>query len=134
MGLLNSGGCALMSGLNNQLLSRSFASGGFTSGLLGSGHCVEQNVLLLKATLEISPNQGCQVFTTKLTQLLRKTSPKLAQSHFEGGLPLKIVFLSIKYLFFWWGSPRKFEFQGLNMTLLGTLQPADIKNNLRQQC
>ncbi len=75
-----------MSGFNNQLLSRGFASGGFTSGLLGSGYCVEQKLLLLE-TLEISPNQGCQVFTTKRTQFLLKTSPKLAQSHFEGGLP-----------------------------------------------
>ncbi len=41
---------------------------------------------------------------------------KLAQSHFEGG------------------SPVKFAFQGLNITLLGSLQPADMKNNPRQQC
>ncbi len=30
---------------------------------------------------------GCQVFATKPAQLLLKTSPKLAQSHFEGGSP-----------------------------------------------
>ncbi len=41
---------------------------------------------------------------------------KLAQSHFEGGAPVK------------------FAFQGLNITLLGSLQPADMKNNPRQQC
>ncbi len=59
--------------------------------------------------------QGCQVFAT--------TPPpppifysKLAQSHFEGG------------------SPVKFAFQGLNITLLGSLQTADMKNNPRQQC
>ncbi len=63
-----------MSGFNNHLLSLGFASGGFTSGLLGSD----------QTTLEKSPNQGCQVFTTKCTQLL-------AQSHFDGGLPLKIA-------------------------------------------
>ncbi len=61
-------------------------------------------------------NQGCQVFSTKPAQLLLKTSSKLAQSHFEGG------------------SPVKFAFQGLNITLLGSLQPADMKNNPRQQC
>ncbi len=60
--------------------------------------------------------QGWQVFATKPAQLLLKTSPKLAQSHFEGG------------------SPVKFAFQGLNITLLGSLQPADMKNNPRQQC
>ncbi len=60
--------------------------------------------------------QGCQVFATKPAQLLLKTSPKLAQSHFEGGFPVK------------------FAFQGLNITLLGSLQPADMKNNPRQQC
>ncbi len=60
--------------------------------------------------------QGCQVFATKPAQLLHKTTPKLAQSHFEGG------------------SPLKFTFQGLNITLLGSLQPADMKNNPRQQC
>ncbi len=41
---------------------------------------------------------------------------KLALLHFEGG------------------SPVKFAFQGLNITLLGSLQPADMKNNPRQQC
>ncbi len=41
---------------------------------------------------------------------------KLALSHFEGG------------------SPVKFAFQGLNITLLGSLQPADMKNNPREQC
>ncbi len=60
--------------------------------------------------------QGCQVFATKPAQLLLKTTPKLAQSHFKGG------------------SPVKFAFQGLNITLLGSLQPADMKNNPRQQC
>ncbi len=59
--------------------------------------------------------QGCQVFPTKPAKLLLKTS-QLAQSHFEGG------------------SPVKFAFQGLNITLLGSLQPADMKNNPRQQC
>ncbi len=41
MRLLNGGVCALTSGFNNQLLSLGFASGGFTSSLLGSDHCVE---------------------------------------------------------------------------------------------
>ncbi len=40
---------------------------------------------------------------------------KLAQSRFEGGSPVKIAF------------------QGVNITLLGSLQPADMKNNPRQQ-
>ncbi len=60
--------------------------------------------------------QGCQVFATKPAQLLLKTILKLSQSHFEGG------------------SQVKFAFQGLNITLLGSLQPTDMKNNLRQQC
>ncbi len=55
--------------------------------------------------------QGCQVFATKFAQLLLKTSPKLAKSHLEGC------------------SPVKFAFQGLNITLLGSLQPTDMKNN-----
>ncbi len=55
---------------------------------------------------------------------------KLAQSFSEGGCPLKIAFsLWVKYTgFVWRGSPGKFAFQGLNMTLLRSLQPADMKN------
>ncbi len=33
------------------------------------------------------PNQGCEVFTTKPSQFLLKTSPKLSQLRFEGGVP-----------------------------------------------
>ncbi len=76
-------------------------------------------MLLLFCSISVSLQgltQGCQVFATKPAQLLLKTSPKLAQSHFKGG------------------SPVKFAFQGLNITLLGSLQPADMKNNPRQQC
>ncbi len=59
-----------------------------------------------------SGRQGCQVFATKPAQLLLKTSPIA----FRGG------------------SLVKFAFRGLNITLLGSLQPADMKNNPRQQC
>ncbi len=55
--------------------------------------------------------QGCQV----KQQNPPNCYSKLAQSHFEGG------------------SPVKFAFQGLNITLLGSLQPADMKNNPRQK-
>ncbi len=95
-GLLNGGG----GWFNNHLLSLGFASGGFTSSLLGSGHCVEQNVLLLEATLEKSPNQGCQVFI-KLTQLLPKTSPIA----FRMGSPIKNCVLEYKMLVFFGGVP-----------------------------
>ncbi len=41
--------------------------------------------------------QGCQVFATKPAQLLLKTSPKLAQSHFEGGFSGKVRIPGAKY-------------------------------------
>ncbi len=43
---------------------------------------------------------GQIIFTTKPTQLLLKTTPKLAQSRFEGGPPVKIAFREVKYMFF----------------------------------
>ncbi len=42
-------------------------------------------------------HQGCQVFATKPAQLLLKTSPKLAQLHFEGGFPGKVRIPGAKY-------------------------------------
>ncbi len=56
---------------------------------------------------------------TKPAQLLLKTSPIA----FRGGFPGKVP-----------GSKYSIPaFQGLNITLLGSLQPADMKNNPRQQ-
>ncbi len=72
-------------------------------------HLVLSRFLCLTSGAEI---HGCQVFATKPAQLLLKTSP--------------IAFRGV--------SPLKFAFQGLNITLLGSLQPADMKNNPRQQC
>ncbi len=63
--------------------------------------------------------QGCQVFATKPAQLLLKTSPIA----FRGGFPGKVP-----------GSKYSIPaFQGLNITLLGSRQPTDMKNNPRQQ-
>ncbi len=67
--------------------------------------------------------QGCQVFTTKPAQLLLKTSPM----PFRGCPLVKIVFLGLKYTFFAEVPLVKFALQGLNITLLGALQSADIK-------
>ncbi len=55
--------------------------------------------------------QGCLVFTTKPTQF----SPKLAQSRFEGGRPLKIAFRGIIF-FFWWGAPGIIRIPGAVVT------------------
>ncbi len=60
--------------------------------------------------------QGCQVFTTKPAQLLLKTSPIV----FRGGVPHKNRIPG--------GKIHVFS-AGINITLLGSLQPADMKNN-----
>ncbi len=57
-----------------------------------------------------------------------KTCPIATQNYspiaFRGGFPGKVP-----------GSKYSIPaFQGLNITLLGSLQPADMKNNPRQQC
>ncbi len=53
-----------------------------------------------------------------------KLAPKLAQWRFEGGPPVKIVFRGVKYTFFGRVPLVKFALHGLNITLLGSLQPA----------
>ncbi len=54
---------------------------------------------------------------------------KLVQWRFDGGLPVKIAFRRVKYTFFGKVPLAKFILQGINITYLGSLQPADIKNN-----
>ncbi len=75
-------------------------------------------------------DQGCQVFATKPAQLLLKTSPIA----FRGGFPGKNRIPGSKIHIFRRGSSNKICIPGLNITLLGSLQPEDMKNNLRQQC
>ncbi len=62
--------------------------------------------------------QGCQVFTTKSAQLLLKTGPKRAQSHFEEDPPVKIAFRGVKYTFFGGVPLVRFALQGLNIKFL----------------
>ncbi len=68
-------------------------------------------------------DQGCQVFTTNPSQLQLKTMPFA----FRGGPPVKIVFWGIKFTFFGRVPQEKFTFQGLNIMLLGSLQPVDME-------
>ncbi len=88
--------------------------------LLFQMHVISGEVFLHLGT------QGCQVLTTKPAQLLLKTSPIM----FKGSPPLKIAFWSGKIHIFGGVPLVKFAFQGLNITLLGSLQPMDIKNKV----
>ncbi len=87
--------------------------------------------------------QGCQVFATKPAQLLLKTSPKLAQSRFEGGSLVKNRILGGKIIFFRQGSSGKIPIPGVKCYAIGVasarghekqpaatvLSPVHIKND-----
>ncbi len=61
-----------------------------------------------------------------------KKKPKTAQSRFEGGPPVKSRSWCVKFTFFGEVSLVKFALQGINITLLGSLQPVDMKKNSLQ--
>ncbi len=74
---------------------------------------------------------GLLSFHNKTCQLLLKTSPKLAQSHF-GGSCSKNCIPEENTCFFGMVPLVKFTFQGLNIMVLGSLQLVDMKNNTWQ--
>lgn len=83
-------------------------------------HFLHVSVIFLAPTTSVC--RGCNGFT-------RKPS-KPAQWRFGdlGGQPLKVTFQGVKYTFLHARGPmEKFAFQGLNITLLGSLQPRDMK-------